>query len=910
MENKKHPRFALLPIIATFCVIMCMAGAAFYQLYWQRVNDENVVAAYVTRQAAHSVDSWLREQVAQASALANAPLMAFICTQPENEEMRNRVRAFFNAVQAKRPEYSAIALFSFVIPEEGVWITDASGERRLVHQGQVLADSIGDGLMGVPGDHFNYIQAIRHGAASYISEAKLSAAPGMPPVVMFGVPVHDDKGSPIGCLAVGIRLESLSDSFQAAVTLGRTGYVEIFDSNNAYIIHADKKQLLDPRQAPEMLLDSLRKGKTSFEINYKGTTLLYAATEVKPPYGMAARWWVLFRRDLHELYDTMLMPVGGVCVLLLLLFLLLAWLMYKIDNHARRTTTEKALQDELELHKGYQITLRQERSVLRSVLDNMQGMVFLRDKHDRYVTVNSQFTAIMGLTEAQVQDKTDTELLSPEMAVFCQETDAAALATRGPYYFEQSLPMPDGELRDYLFSKEAMYGPDGRFSGILSVGTDVTLLKETQRQLSEAKGKAEKANRAKSAFMSAVSHEVRTPMNAIQGFVHLFERSNLDDNQKEYLEKIRLASSNLLDIINNVLDISAIESGKLEIEQVSFRLSSLLYDLENRVSKEAEAKGLLFAMHASEEIPETLLGDPSRVHQLLFNLLDNALKFTDAGEVRLHVALEEDMQDIPAEQRDEPQDKGQNKHFIGFTIVDTGIGMTLDQIGHVFEPFMQGDISITRRHGGTGLGLSICQELVQLMGGSIEVRSELGEGSTFYVRLPFGKPSTAQKNEMECALQPDSIPTGMTGLLVEDNFINQEIAKTLLNDLGVAVDTADDGCIALEMIQKRSYDVIFMDMQMPNMDGLECTRRLRALGEDAESAEAPFAWLATVPIIAITANAMLEDKKRCLKAGMDDHLSKPVDPEALHATLVYWLKRRNWPSSVGEPSPAVRVRIM
>ena len=874
MAEQRIPRFARAAIIGTFWLVVLMAMTAFYHLYWQRLAEDRVAGAHVARQASLTVELWLRERLALASALTSAPLVQLVCENPQNAEARDKVGTFLSDVQARHPEYTLLALTSFVLPPEGVDITDRYGEQHRVYQSQPVVDSLDDTWLGSNAEHFNYIQAIRKGSHSYISEAKHNYVPGLPPVVVLSVPVHNSHGQLVGALIVCVRLEYLSDTFSANMLFGETGQIEVVDSNGFYVMHVDTGQLLKPvAESPNDPVQALEKGETEFTLREGVTTLLYSAAEVVPPHDMASRWWVLFRRDVREVHESMIYPVLGITLLFLLLFMLVAWLMRQIDAQARRGLVDKALKDELELHKRYQAVLQEERTMLRSVLDNIHGLVFLRDKDGRYVAINSQFTTVLGLTEDEVTGKTDDELLPPDMSEFCNETDTAAKSADGPYYFEQAITMADGETRDFLFSKEALYTAEGRYNGILSVGVDVTQLKDTQRELNEARLRAEEASRAKSAFLSTVSHEIRTPMNAIVGFVHLFDRDNLNRQQNDYLEKIRVASNSLLEIINNVLDISKIESGKLEIEHAPFSLPTLVQTLKGLAGGMASEKGLAFTVEVAGDTAQTLVGDATRVRQVLLNLVNNAIKFTASGAVQLRVAPE-------AVQPEEP-----GKQCIGFVVSDTGIGMTADQLARIFDPFTQADVSTTRKYGGTGLGLTICKELVEIMGGSLEVTSTPGQGSVFHVILCLEIAPDAAVATDETGAGDESIPTGSRVLLVEDNLINQEIALALLEGLGVTVQTAQDGLLALEKVRENRFDLILMDVQMPNMDGLECARRLRRLGHEGGALD----WLATVPIIALTANAMLEDRQGCLKAGMNDHLGKPLEPEALRAALAHWL---------------------
>ena len=392
------------------------------------------------------------------------------------------------------------------------------------------------------------------------------------------------------------------------------------------------------------------------------------------------------------------------------------------------------------------------------------------------------------------------------------------------------------------------------------------------------------ASKAKSAFLSTMSHEIRTPLNAIVGFLHLLGQTQLEAKQAEYLQKCRLSADALLRIINDVLDFSKIEAGKLELEKVPFALSSVLDAVISIVSEQARRKGLPLATRVAPDAPGWLIGDPARLTQILLNLINNAIKFTEEGRVLVEITLN------PTHKADA------SSLSLRFSVTDTGIGLSPEQCERLFRPFTQADSSTTRRFGGTGLGLAICRQLVELMGGEIQVRSAPGEGAVFSFSILLGLPRDDQASSSgvapatrsvseENAPQPDA-PTwhGARVLLVEDNLINQEILKTVLEGFGIDANVAENGVEALDATALQSYELIFMDMQMPIMDGVTATRELRALGNTPETA-----WLADVPIVALTANVMHEDRQRCLDAGMVDFLGKPIDFEALKSCLLTWL---------------------
>ncbi|QBB69944.1 response regulator [Pseudolysobacter antarcticus] len=530
---------------------------------------------------------------------------------------------------------------------------------------------------------------------------------------------------------------------------------------------------------------------------------------------------------------------------------------------------------------------------------------------------------------------------------------------------------------------------------------DITEIIEAKRELEEARAAAEAANQAKSAFLATMSHEIRTPLNAILGMSHLALKERTESERRSYLEKIQRAGQHLLAVINDVLDISKIEAGRLTIETAHFALAELLDNAANVTADRAAVKGLRFSVEVAADVPAELVGDQLRLGQVLINYATNAVKFTERGEITISVSVDS---------------RTLHDAVLRFCVRDTGIGLTADQIDNVFDAFQQGDSSITRRYGGTGLGLAICRNLVRLMGGEMGVDSRLGVGSTFWFTAPVGIDglqrravqlapdlygrrflvaagtgaesanlsalltgmrftvvsatdaedtitilresissgrsfdivlldietfgsagfavaaqiktlssalkqrivlvNSAERQDLKKQAERSGYPTidrpfdsstlfdrlvsmlgladaagignaesikalhGARVLVAEDNEFNQEVARAILGDAGLVVDIADDGEAAVRMVMASHYDAVLMDMQMPTMDGLTATRQIRS----SVSAE--------LPIIAMTANAMQDNLQRCLDAGMDDFVAKPIDPDQLLVVLARWIKRR------------------
>ncbi|MFZ2266713.1 MAG: ATP-binding protein [Azonexus sp.] len=406
-------------------------------------------------------------------------------------------------------------------------------------------------------------------------------------------------------------------------------------------------------------------------------------------------------------------------------------------------------------------------------------------------------------------------------------------------------------------------------------------LEETVQQrtvaLSVAKDEAESANRAKSTFLANMSHELRTPMNAIIGLTYMLGRNNVDAAQLDKLGKISNAANHLLHLLNDILDLSKIDAERMILEKTPFSFKTLLSNLDSLIVSKAEAAHLQLTHDVdSRLLRREFLGDPLRLQQVLLNLVSNAIKFTERGSVVLAIHLQEETAtDVLA----------------GFSISDTGIGIAPEAMRKIFNPFVQADGSMTRKFGGTGLGLPICQRLVHLMGGEVEVVSMPGVGSTFSfaIRLPLAPVSLAAQPVALAEPAPGHAEirlasefAGSRVLLAEDDWVNQEVALELLREaLGFSVDIAEDGAQAVELAKTQHYDLILMDMMMPEMDGIEATQCIRCLPGCAE-----------LPIIALTANAFVEDQARCLAAGMNDFVAKPVDPQMLYRTLLKWLAWR------------------
>ncbi|MFI8745026.1 response regulator [Pseudomonas sp. NPDC077186] len=650
---------------------------------------------------------------------------------------------------------------------------------------------------------------------------------------------------------------------------------------------------------------------------------------------------------------------------------------------------------------------RRQRSTLLALINAIPDPIWFKDVEGVYRGCNPAFAAIFARSPESLVGCRDEQLFDAALSRERAGLDRRALASRAPLETETWLDHADGRRVLYDTLRAAFYDDRGQLLGLVGTGRDITVRKEVEEAMARAKALAEQAARAKADFLANMSHEIRTPMNAIIGMSHLALKTDLDPRQRDYLNKIQQAGQHLLGVINDILDFSKIEAGKVSVECIEFDLEQVLDNLANLIGDKAAAKGLELLFRLDPQVPCSLLGDPLRLGQILINYANNAVKFTAEGEVEVRIELQ---------RRDGKQ------VWLLFSVRDTGIGLDAEQQARLFESFQQADSSTTRKYGGTGLGLAICKRLAEAMGGEVGVDSQVGVGSRFWCRLPFAlasrqRPALQPQADLRgrrvlvvddndnarqvlaellgsmtfrvaeaagglqalalvrqaqaagegfellfidwqmpgmdglelarrvraLALTPppkllmvsahgreellqgaqrvgvedvllkplnpsllfdaamrclggngglssyarsgvgEAVPdfAGRRVLLVEDNELNQEVASGLLQEAGLQVELAGDGAQAIERLQAAAdehYQLVLMDMQMPVLDGLAATRVLRAQPR-----------FAALPILAMTANALDADRQACLDAGMNDHLSKPIEPATLWATLQRWL---------------------
>jgi PAS domain S-box-containing protein len=526
--------------------------------------------------------------------------------------------------------------------------------------------------------------------------------------------------------------------------------------------------------------------------------------------------------------------------------------------------------------------LRSSEAKWRSLVECLPQFVW-STRADGYAEyVSTQWAEYSGLPQQELLGSGWLRTLHPADRDRVYSCWQKATSTVGVYNVEYRIQSHYGAYRWFVARGSPVRNDEGQVTHWLGTTTDIEDQKRSEERLeaavaertlalADARDRAECAARAKSSFLAAMSHEIRTPMNGVIGMTDIVLETALSAEQRSYIATIRSCGQALLTIINDILDFSKIEAGKIELENVEFDLRTIFEESLDLVSPSASVKGLHVSLDVGNDVPSCGTGDPGRLRQVLLNTLSNAVKFTERGSVSVSVTKEAVRDGVMT---------------LRIAVRDSGIGMTPEQQANLFQAFTQADRSTTRRFGGTGLGLVISKRLVELMGGTMGVSSQLGEGSTFWFNICLSLTASRPETRAKGAGHPVQLPVrtaafdvaGARVLLVEDNLVNQKVASLLLTKLGCRVTIANSGVEACSALENASFDVVLMDCQMPDMDGFEATRIIRQRETNQRT-----------PIIALTAGVLKEERDRCYAAGMDDFLAKPIVRRDLEAALENWL---------------------
>jgi len=529
------------------------------------------------------------------------------------------------------------------------------------------------------------------------------------------------------------------------------------------------------------------------------------------------------------------------------------------------------LNRDIVLRKEAEHRLRENQSWLQAILDNTTSLIYIKDPAGRYIMVNRRFQEVIGVKDEDVIGKTDAAISTPAAAEHYKSLDEYIVHSGKSLEIEEVVPSNGTDVH-LLSLKFPLLDSNGRTIGIGGVATDISERVMQEHQLIAARDEAQTAKGMQELFLANMSHEIRTPMNGIQGMTDLLLETPLTGQQREFAGVIKRSVNNLLVIVNDVLDFSKIKAGKLAIEKIEFRLKDVLDNIFAMFEHRMKQHGLVWQVDIDPSIPEVLRGDPYRLNQVLINLVGNALKFTETGQIRVDVRLQEH-----ASGGVDQQERAAGRVTLAFSVSDTGIGIPESGLPHLFDHFSQAGLDISRRYGGTGLGLAICQQLLQLQGGDITVTSEEGKGTTFDFHLTY------EYEELHLAAAP--VPTvladysqclaGKRFLVAEDNEVNQQLVDHVLKRGGGEVQLTGNGEEALgHLRQGKQFDLIIMDLQMPVMDGYAATRAIRSeLQLDT-------------PIIAMTATALVGEQLRCFEVGMNDYMTKPFEFAELYKRIL------------------------
>jgi len=510
--------------------------------------------------------------------------------------------------------------------------------------------------------------------------------------------------------------------------------------------------------------------------------------------------------------------------------------------------------------------IQQKLQTLSVAVEKSPVGVLIRDKNSNVVWMNEASEALIGYKLDELQGKEFGNLLiGPKTDLKVLEAATKDLYDKKPYAIEIQLYKKDGAPIWLLLTNNPLFDEDGNLNRQITIALDITLKKQAEEQLIKAKQDAIDLSKSKEVFLSVMSHEMRTPLNAVIGMTHILKDEDPLERQLDNLKILEFSAQNLLTLINDVLDYTKIETGNLELERAPVNLEELISKTVESLKFKAHEQHVEVLYQLSPQIPKEVLTDSTRLYQILMNLLGNSVKFTHQGHVKI---IADYLTQTEA------------TVTVKFTVEDTGIGIAADKLGAIFDAYSQAEVNTSRKYGGTGLGLSITRKLVELFGSVIKVESTLDKGTSFSFIIKFNKASSGKKVEMAAALK--EVPVNAKILVVDDNAINRLLAKKVLEKWSIITDFAENGEEAVEKVKANEYDLVFMDIHMPVMGGEEAVKIIRELGDEKYT---------RLPILALTGTAPRDDEDRFLKAGMNDFVLKPFDPHTLYKKIMHYLKK-------------------
>ena len=776
-------------------------------------------------------------------------------------------------------------------------------------QGKLIAETgIEPGRTGLDLSFRNYIQKTRSSGKPYISSPYISTRPHHHIVIMMTVPVIDSRGKLIAILGGSLDLTQESFLADLATTrIGEAGYFFLVSADGQMVMHPDRAKILTAYRWP--VIDPLGLSPQESELIAGETTTtdgerhLVAFQRLK-----TVNWFLAATYPAVEAYRPLHQAESQVWFLVTCFGMVITgslwWMMkYLTGPLVRMTRSISEMNDDtdftpLSFNTGDEIQsladafdrmmlmlyarkteLEKNRALFQTMSDFATDWIFWRMPDGTMAYSSPACETITGYTPAEITgdpDRVNKMIHEEDYEVWrdhaLRRHDANLDAESASMHLEFRIITKLDETRWLGHTCRSIYGQNGEFLGVRGTNSDITEKKTAELALYDAMQRAEAASVTKGRFLANMSHEIRTPMNGIAGVAQLLAETDLTVEQREYTDIILKSAASLTALINDILDLSKVEAGKLKLATIKLNLRDVVDGVCSLLKPVADAKGIALSYRLLTDLPDLVTGDPVRLRQVLLNLVNNAVKFTPKGSVLVRVARCEDS-------------GAADKVTVEFAVSDTGIGISREDQSALFRSFSQIDSSLTREFGGTGLGLSIARNLVQLMGGTIEVESEPDRGSLFRFRIGFLPWSDAESATVatttgndRAADHRDARLTTLRILVVDDNRINQTIVQRMLSRFfGCSADVAQNGQEAVQLVSERPRDIIFMDVQMPVMDGFEATRVIREM-------EAERGGHRTV-IIAMTANAMAGDRERCLEAGMDDYISKPVSKSALTVAM-------------------------